>query len=615
MGAITEILPFRPPNSCERNICLKNADFCSEHLPGVYRYLGAWCGNGYTCSDCYVVPPYGAIRCVCEQPPFVTSAAYGQSCGLNAACTAGECYRPCSTFLFKSDCPTDRCEWIVSSRACLDVSVKPSLSVWTVVAPYDLGKPSEAQRGTLIVSATNDACLNVTDPGALKTASEGYFVRGQTRLSDIVSVDKLFLLLDRDTDGSITKDEFSHLPQVLTDISNLVPVAANRRLDATSLVPPLTGADVEQCLTITDSSPPSLVSACASPDLQGTICNADGSKYYCLIDKTCKSSCSGCSWLNAEDMTSHRCIPASAQSCKAMTKMYCASDKSCHAFNDCSACTNLVHADTQSYLCVAAWWGNTVSDDPSQWICRDRKSAAMTCRSDMDCIYGARKCVASVCEPISGGGSSLCASNRDCMVGFFCPSDPTGGQDPFYVQSCKPLREPGEVCSSNSDCVGTAGCENGTCISFFSLPVGEAVSDPFLCTSGQVGRDRTCATPFKSLRVGQSCVTDDDCPSSDVAGFVAECRCVNWWDDGTTACRRCMPLVGDFDNRAESLRRYLYMRGVLCSPSWKQSECHREKTSVGELWKAYKCEEQKLFGGLTPVPEGCSDDQFIDYCV
>ena len=608
-SSIAEILPYRPPDTCEKNVCVSTTDFCSERLDNVYRYLGRPCAAGSTCTDCEVLAPYGAVRCRCEQTPFATTATYGQACGLTARCSEGECFRPCATFLTQPDCASDRCVWDLPGRVCLDVVAKPPLPQWTVVAPPDL---SEETRGELIVNATNPGVFDIELEDFVASIT-GYSIGGEVRLTDLVSGDDLFMLLDQDLNGYVNETEWSLIPNVLGNLATLVDIPGRRRL-TTTLIPPLTGEDILQCLNLTDASPPSLVTACAAPDLQGQICRAQSGKFYCLADQTCVTACADCAWLRAEDLQSHRCVAPTPGSCKAIGKMYCSSSASCLPFGDCTECNELVFADTVRFTCLAAWWGNTPSALSADWVCRDRKGAGMSCRSDQDCVAGTLMCVGSTCEPITTG---VCATDRDCAIGFYCPPDPTGGEDPFYTQDCKPQKADGETCTADSECVGTSRCNSfdDTCRSLFSLPPGTAVSDPFLCDSGQVGSDgATCSVPYGSRRLAQACVADADCLTTDPSGSVAECSCRNWWDDNTQACKACVPVFGDFGNYGESLRNYLYNRGVQCGSVWTESECLREKPKVQSMWKQYMCEEQRLRGGLVAVPEPCVDDSVVDYC-
>ena len=238
----------------------------------------------------------------------------------------------------------------------------------------------------------------------------------------------------------------------------------------------------------------------------------------------------------------------------------------------------------------------------------------MACRSDMDCIYGTRRCIGNICEAISGD-SSVCISDFDCDVGFYCPVDPTAGEDPYYVQYCKAQLADGDVCSHDTDCLGTLRCNvDGTCTALFSKDVGELVSESTLCKSGQVGLDGHCVEAFVSTRLAQPCESDADCGTTDVSGSLSACACRNWWEDGAVACKKCIPVFGDFQNQAERIRTYLYQKGIECGSIWSVSDCHREKPQIEKLYFAYKCEEQRLAGGLVTVPKQCEDDTYLDYC-
>jgi hypothetical protein len=237
--------------------------------------------------------------------------------------------------------------------------------------------------------------------------------------------------------------------------------------------------------------------------------------------------------------------------------------------------------------------------------------------SDMDCVFGAKTCVSQKCAPISSG--SPCKSHRDCGIGFHCPSDPTGGLDPYYSQTCKPQEKEGGDCMQDANCLGIFKCNEGKCRKMFSLYPGNATVVPELCQSGQVDiSGKVCSIRYNSKRAAQTCASDMDCGTTDISGSVARCQCTGWWESDSVACKRCQAVTGDLSNDAESLRDYLYQRGTLCSSVWSDEECRREVPQVSTWWNIYMCELQTLGGGVSVLssPSVCSDSEPLrkNYC-
>lgn len=593
-------------------MCNLTQPFCSRSIPGLYRYLGPACSAGFSCTACSESPLSGEIECVCEKLPFRTVSQYGQACGLSSDCSIGSCFRPCSTYLFSPDCPVDRCAWSLNPTGgtCTDFVRVAPLPVWTeVVAGLP---PNETMRGQAIVKACeeNNLMFPITY-SALSRASANYMVQNQASLQSLLPLDIFFMLLDADLSGQISKAEFSALPTVLASIapSRVEEFAFRRLADSTQLLPALTGSDIALCLNLTSDSAPSLVAACADPNLQGLICNADEGKFYCHLTGTCLARCSeGCSWLNAVNSTSFRCTPASIFTCK--NNFFCPSLSSC--VSDCSTCSGgLQHPDTLGRVCRSLWWGSLPPE--TGWVCGFRKSAGQACQGDMDCVYGSRIC-SDVCLP----ASSTCSVDRDCGIGQYCPNDPTGGEDPFYVKNCKPQGKEGDFCQVDGDCGGEFRCNLGACRRLFSISEKIFVLDPLLCTSGQTGVDGACsAVAFKSRRVGQACTRDEDCPTYDESGSLGSCECVGWWDSSASACKRCTPVFGDFSDHGINLKKFLSDKATYCASFWTLDECRSESGSVESSYNRYMCERQRLAGGVSLLSpdSGCFDDKAVkDYC-
>ena len=595
---------FSISNTCERNLCDATAVFCSEQLAGVYRYLGPSCSSGATCTDCARLES-GVVQCRCEKVPFTFDAFHGQPCGLNYNCVDGtDCFRPCDAYLFKSQCPPDRCSWSVDLGVCQDYVPKPPLPLWSRIEPgsSNLTKLSES-----IVNACDVFPIDFSD---LELAIAGFGFNDEL-LTKRVSADTLFGLLDVDMDRALSSDEFkAGLTPVLDQI-----FSPNKSLpQMRRLVPALTGSDVDQCLDLTSDSSAALVAACASPDLQGDICAADGGKFFCALDNSCIEDCfSSCGWLNTPDPSTSRCIPPSLNACRTNGLFFCSSTPSC--VGSCnSGCPNLSAEDKTASMCRSVWW----TDQPTDWVCAFRKSADQSCVSDIDCVFGQRACDANkgICVP----SAETCGSDRDCGIGFYCPSDPTAGQDPFFQQTCKPQQTEGGDCIKDSDCLGLFRCSgDGKCRGLFSIQEGQLSSKPELCISGQLDATLShCASPFRGTRSGQACRVDQDCSTTDSSGSLGACKCIGWWDNDAVACKRCQAVTGDLKNNGESLRNWLFAKGTYCHSAWSDDECRNENGAIiASSWNQYMCEVQTLSGGVSLLESdsACTDDLApIDYC-
>jgi hypothetical protein len=434
-----------------------------------------------------------------------------------------------------------------------------------------------------------------------------------------LSADQLFILLDVNTNGELSLSEFHELEKILRIIfPQTSDLPETRRL--TELVPALTGDDVALCLSLSESSSPALVAACASAELQGPICAADGGKFYCSLDRTCKSDCeSGCAWLNTHDPETSRCVPAAASACRALGKFFCATTNGAgKCVDSCmSSCANGPVEDTVSLVCRSVWWNAVPSRNPNDWMCRFRHSPGQFCVSDIDCIYGKKKCGDDHrCLP----QDELCIRHEDCALGMYCPSDPSGGQDPYFVRNCKLQKGEDETCTGGFDCKPGFACNQGVCKRLFFLPVGVSSESPDLCQSGQVDYSgKLCQSVFKGKRTGQTCESDSDCPTTDPSNALGRCECIGWWESDSVACKRCQPVIGDLSENAKSLREWRTVRSQNCPSFWTDSECIREKGDmVAQAYYRYQCELQTLAGGVSVLDQrsGCQDDQALtNYCL
>ncbi|KAF4661687.1 hypothetical protein FOZ61_003021 [Perkinsus olseni] len=570
------------------------------------------------CTKCSGVNP---TVCTCETPPFTVEVGYGEKCGFSNVCGAGQgiCYRPCNTYLHSTLCPEPRCSWNPSDQVCQIAPAPKQVPKWTDIAPFNPALPkSELARGEAVVqmygqlemvaseSEAELASINDTEHdvqpihrifsityGEFEVSAEGYKVQGEHVLSRAIELSNLFLTL-------------------------------------------FSGLNLSVCRNLTDDVQPAIADACASPDLQGEICHEDGGKEFCALDQTCKpdGDCSECGWKTAVDHAEHKCVQPNPTNCKRdLGKNYCPLDSTCHSANSCQNCTGYTAIDRVQGLCVAAWWDDTPPtpapgsdgdlEGPPTWVCRDRRKVGMTCRTDMDCIYGRRRCVENVCQPLphieatasSGTAAAaqedipLCAIDLDCgHVGFYCPDDPADGEDPYWRKSCRRQKTEGEDCEADRECSPDFKCNTyetpPKCRRMFSLAIGAASPYPELCSSGFLDTFNLCSAAAKSHRVGRRCDSDRDCTTTDLTGQTGECVCKAWWSSGDS--KYCMPVAGDSSNNQERWRDWLYYRAKYCGSFWDERECLEERGVEAEKkYYALLCETQQLSGGPYIPPAEC----------
>merc|ERR1719421_2776823 len=82
-------------------------------------------------------------------------------------------------------------------------------------------------------------------------------------------------------------------------------------------------------------------------------------------------------------------------------KMYCPTDMACHPTGDCSNCPSMLIADHAQHKCLEPWWETEPMSTWTSWICRDRKKVGMSCRYDMDCLYGMKSCLQGTCRSLA----------------------------------------------------------------------------------------------------------------------------------------------------------------------------------------------------------------------
>jgi len=345
---------------------------------------------------------------------------------------------------------------------------------------------------------------------------------------------------------------------------------------------------------------------------------------YCPLSMTCMPprDCSTCGWKTTVDRKNHLCIQPSPIACKNDGgRSYCPTDMSCHPSGDCSNCPSMPIADHAQYKCLEPWWEPKPRATWSSWVCRQQAKVGMKCTFDQDCIHGMRRCLLGVCQSLQPyNPQQPCARDLDCPhVGYYCPIDPTGGEDPYWVQFCRKQRAAGEKCAENRECGPGTVCNTverpPRCREFFSLEMGELAADPNLCIYGWTDADDVCTVPAQSKERGRACGVDHDCQTTDLTGKTGVCACRKWWDAGEP--KHCLAVAGDMRNHMQSVRDWFWFRSDACGTFWHEEECIEQHGMAAKklLWKV-KCEMQQLSNGphLPPLACGISDPKYVDYC-
>jgi len=303
-------------------------------------------------------------------------------------------------------------------------------------------------------------------------------------------------------------------------------------------------------------------------------------------------------------------------------QIYCPSDELCHPPGDCSSCVDRDMVDHSQHICIALWWDPEPLPQWTNWVCRWRNKVGMPCHHDQDCVHGMRRCLLGACQPFQPYNPSMnCSSDYDCPhLGFYCPVDPTGGLNPYWVRYCRHQREDGMTCSEDRECKPELRCNKGEpqprCRRLFSLEIGKPSNRDELCIFGWRDRDGKCAPAAKSKQVGRPCDLDRDCTTTDTTGRSGNCICKAWWEKDDA--KYCAPIAGDFEKHQAKLRDYLHFKATYCGSFWTEEECLRVFGSPVLLMKLeVECEEQQLSGGPYIPPASCGivdDVRFGDKC-
>jgi hypothetical protein len=97
---------------------------------------------------------------------------------------------------------------------------------------------------------------------------------------------------------------------------------------------------------------------------------------------------------------------------------------------------------------------------------------------------------------------------------------------------CAPQAVDGGNCTVDEGCLNTHGCNNNTCVAYFSLPDGSLLSNPntnkwSLCASGDVDSiSNKCRTRVNSVAADLPCTVDCDYTNADNSTTTDSGSCV-----------------------------------------------------------------------------------------
>lgn len=594
-------LPFRDPRQCERMQCLSvSSSTCREHDPGFYLKEKG-CTGGQICTNCI----YGnTTECQCENPPYAVEATYGQECNLGKVCApgAGLCFRPCHTYLHSTLCPTtieEHCYWDKQHGECVPKKAEITLMRWVDTAIGTI----QAQADELVQSMPGEAYP--LDFDTLRASTVGYRIQG-VLLENITEPESLFLKLDSNRDGHLSAHEYSALPAILAQLDNVVSAQQQHQQEEEQAQEAATQANQRRLQSV------------VTPE----ICNAQ-QQFYCSFDVACKSDCNSCGWKTATDRAFATCVIPSPPTCYADGgKVYCESDQLCHAPADCNKCFDRPIVDHSQHKCMALWWDPDPSPQWANWVCRHRNKVGMPCQHDQDCIYGMRRCLGGECQPLQPyNPNQTCSTDLDCPhLNYYCPSDPTGGENQYWINYCRRQREEGITCLEDRECLPDLRCNlaepQPRCRRYFSLDLGTPAAYDTLCKYGWRDIDSNCASPAKSKEAGRGCDTDLDCTTTDRTGRKGSCVCKAWWEEDDS--KYCLPVAGDYERHQEKLRNYIWFRVSNCGFHWTEEECLQVFGDKARRLKLeVECETQELSNGPYLPPEICNihdEERFFDAC-
>jgi hypothetical protein len=532
--------------------------------------------------------------------------------------------------------------------------------LWSTLVPPDSDVVPGANYVVRTISKTSFP-MTFSD---FEAGAAGYMVGGITGfpLHEIIAIDILFVQLDTDANGLLNTQEFANLPVLLGDAE----VEANKRKAAEEArmlaearqlyeIYRENGTEALRAARRLSDSPLAYQEGMylndllvPNPENEPKVCKADSGKVYCPLDMTCRENCLSCGWKTAIDKEQSLCVQPDAEACKKDSgKVYCPTDMTCHPPGDCTNCPSMTITDHRQHKCLEPWWEEQPRPTWTSWICKYRKKVGMKCNFDMDCLYGTRRCLSingadATCMSMQPyNPEHTCESDLDCPhVGYYCPSDPTFGEDPYFIKFCRKQFAAGQKCDEDRECEPGTVCNDAErpkrCRAYFSVPNCPSTrggrncqepgpegnccaKDPNLCISGWTDKYDQCAVSAQSKAVGRSCGKDEDCLTTDQTNKTGNCTCKVWWDGGEP--KYCLPVFGDYHNNGEKIRDWLWFKRNNCGTFWSDEECVEEfGGQARDKLQAVKCEIQQLSNPAGPYlpPQGCASlrkqNKYVDQC-
>merc|ERR1719482_763161 len=517
-------LRYPHPRQCERQQCLDmESTTCREELPGFFLKERG-CPDEMSCTQCLYGNLTFPTMCICEYKPVVTTVGYAEQCDMRRECGEGVCYRPCSTFLHVSQCP-DYCMWNQTSRVCVKQPPADERDLWATLIPPETEVVAGAE---IMLENIAKTSFPMTFPqfeaGAVSYELEGF------PLDEVTPVDVLFGQLDTDANGLLNSQEFSNLPVLLGDAEL---VAKKMKADAEARMLLAQPPNRQRLRRLAELREERRLHAEAMPAWLRRLQDAAATDEGLGVAEPDPDN--PLAYTDTEDLVMNPEIEPEV--CKADGgKMYCPTDMACHPTGDCSNCPSMLIADHAQHKCLEPWWETEPMSTWTSWICRDRKKVGMSCRYDMDCLYGMKSCLQGTCRSLAPyNADHLCATDYDCPhVGYYCPDDPTKGEDPYFKKFCRRQLSVGDKCTEDRECYPGTLCNDverpPRCRGYFSIEKGEKAKDSNLCISGWTDKYDNCAVAAQSKSVGRSCGADADCETTDQTGKTGVCSCKVWWD-------------------------------------------------------------------------------------
>jgi hypothetical protein len=140
---------------------------------------------------------------------------------------------------------------------------------------------------------------------------------------------------------------------------------------------------------------------------------------------------------------------------------------------------------------------------------------------------GAGSCFTGECTEGKCPGAAenaTCTTNSGCLMGLYCKA----GEN----RTCTKQVGNGGACVADEDCANTHGCNNSTCVAYFSLADGTPVTNPdsnkwSLCASGESDAAKNCRTLNNTTPVENECTSDCSYTQADQSVIIKvnSCKC------------------------------------------------------------------------------------------